>query len=122
MSIQRFCLVLLVAMSTGCKIQVNVPPGGTVSTDSGAYECDTLQTCEIDVVDTFFSETFKGEAEEGYFFHEWRKDKKHFCGGKGTACELYTSGFAGNDLLMAILDVLHFPDSLSLLLGDAVRG
>ena len=42
-------LVVLFVL-TGCKILIEVPPGGKVITESGSYECNSGEICEIDIV------------------------------------------------------------------------
>jgi len=44
---------------------VQVPDNGRVATVSGTYLCEASQTCEIEVVDLMFNETFVAEPAEG---------------------------------------------------------
>lgn len=93
----------LAALASACKVEIAVPPGGAVQTQSGAFSCRAGQTCAVDVVDLFYDETFEAVASPGYTFKGWRKTEGAFCGGSKTACRLVTSGFEGNDALLALL-------------------
>lgn len=87
----------------GCKIVIEVPPGGVVEATTFENDCSANSVCEIDVVDANFEEDFEAEAEPGYQFLGWRTDDRYFCGGSMQSCSLSTQGFAGNDNLLAIL-------------------
>ena len=95
------CLLVLVV---GCQIEISVPSGGRVESESGNYSCEGGQTCSIDVVDLFFDETFVAVPDEGFSFRGWRKANRHFCGGNSRPCRLFTSGFEGNAVLEGFLD------------------
>ncbi len=110
-------LFLVLALVTGlasCKIIISLPEdiAGAVVTQSGTYFClrtddgeiDEDSTCEVDVVDIFFDETFVAIAPPGYVFSRWKKANRYFCGGSRRPCRLFTSGFEGNDALTAILE------------------
>ena len=86
----------------GCKIQISVPEGGHVTTQSGIYECLSGQTCFIEVTDILFDETFIAIPDPGYSFR-WRQFPRGLCGGSQEPCHLFTSGFAGKDKLLALL-------------------
>ena len=102
--IRIISLLLLCALVSSCKVRIVVPEGGSVKSSSGAYNCASGKTCNIDVVDIFFDETFTAVPASGYTFKSWKKRRKGFCGGKSKPCHLYTSGFAGNNPLMAFLE------------------
>ena len=102
-----FCLfvVSLTFLSlAGCKIKITVPEGGNVTTESGSYDCRSGQVCTIDVYDIFFDETFIAVPDSGSKFLSWRKKHRGLCGGNNKPCHLFTTGFLGNDALMAILE------------------
>lgn len=89
----------------GCNIEINVPEGGRVVSESGAYTCETGEkSCVIAVSDLFFDENFIAEPDEGMTFTGWEKLDGGLCGGKVGPCRLFTSGFEGNDALMGLLD------------------
>jgi len=94
---------LLLVVVSGCKIQVQVPDNGRVATVSGSYQCEASQTCEIEVVDLLFNETFVAEPAEGYYFDRWHREALYLCGGLTSPCPLFTSGFEGFEALMEIL-------------------
>ena len=97
-------VVLAIFLFTGCKIRIFVPEGGLVTTQSGAFSCQTGKICSIDVVDIFFDETFIATPSDGYVFKSWKKRDRGFCGGNSKPCHLFTSGFTGNDALMEFLE------------------
>ena len=97
-------VVLLCLGLSACKVSITVPEGGSVVTESGTLNCRAGSTCMVDVVDLFFDETFVARPAEGYRFTQWQKQHRGLCGGNSTSCRLFTSGFAGNDALLAFLD------------------
>jgi len=101
----RSVLLLTISIAiTACKIEVSVPEGGRVDASSGNYICTVDQTCEIDVVDLFFDETFIATPEAGYEFRGWRKEARHFCGGLSGNCRLQTAWFESFDVLTSFLE------------------
>jgi uncharacterized protein (DUF1330 family) len=95
--------IMLIALLSGCKVQVQVPDSGRVATISGNYLCEASQTCEIEVVDLLFNETFIAQPAEGFRFEGWRQEAGYLCGKWNGPCPIITSGFEGNDALMAWL-------------------
>lgn len=95
--------VLFLALLSGCKVQVQVPDNGRVETASGNYQCEASQTCEIEVTDLLFNETFVAEPADGFQFDGWRQEALYLCGGLAIPCPLVTSGFEGIEILMDIL-------------------
>ncbi len=98
-----FILITVLAV-TGCKIRVVIPEGGSVETNSGAYLCASGGTCNIDVLDIFFDETFTARPMDGYEFKGWKKQARGLCGGNSGPCRLSTSFFGGFPVLMAFLE------------------
>lgn len=96
-------VVFLALLLSGCKIFINVPANGSVTTESGSYSCEAGKTCDVDVVDLFFKEEFIAVADSGYVFIAWEKADRHFCGGSRENCQLETSAFEGNEVLMGFL-------------------
>ena len=88
----------------GCKIQIDVPKGGYVISESGSYECRAGQACTIDVYSIYFDETFVAVPDQGYHFSGWKKRDKGLCGGRNQPCWLPTTGFLGHDALLAVLE------------------
>ncbi|MEM8562717.1 MAG: hypothetical protein AAGF57_10810 [Pseudomonadota bacterium] len=101
-------LSLVAVMSVvlpGCKLKVRVPEGGTVSSTDGSFFCDSGQTCEIDVVDIFFDQTFVAEVtKDDFYFREWNALDNHLCGGETGPCALSTAQFEGVPALEAMLE------------------
>ena len=103
MDCKAFALCTMLACLTACKIVIEVPENGSIETLSGAIDCDSGETCSVEVVDVFFDETFIAKPIQGYAFDGWRKAKRHFCGGSNSPCRLFTAFFEGNDALLDIL-------------------
>jgi hypothetical protein len=98
------CVVpILLLLLGGCKIEVVVPVGGTVMTESGRYTCLAGAQCTIEVNDLFFNETFFVEPESGFTFGGWAKRPWYFCGGSLSPCSLATAAMEGNSSLEDIL-------------------
>ena len=100
------CLIvmgLLVALA-GCKIVIETPKGGSVITESGNYACQSGNTCEVDVVDIFFEETFVARPDKDHVFSHWLKKKRSFCGDSKKRCELSTKWM---DDYPAVLEILR---------------
>ncbi|MBT4521083.1 MAG: VCBS repeat-containing protein, partial [Halieaceae bacterium] len=108
MLMRNTTLLILLSFLAGCKLQIIVPVGGTVTTASGTYTCSAGQICEIDVVDLLFDETFTAVPDAGYLFAQWNKKSggRGFCAtdsSRHNPCRLYTSFFAGWPNLFAFL-------------------
>lgn len=88
---------------TACKLVISVPQGGVVKTASGSITCRAGQTCEIDVVDVFFDETFTANAHKDYVFSGWKKKARSFCGDQKEDCALSTTWMGDYPKVMAIL-------------------
>ncbi len=68
-----FVLFLASLLSAGCKVIVEVPEGGSVTTESGEFLCEQAETCEIDVDETSFDETFVAAPLETHEFRGWKE-------------------------------------------------
>lgn len=101
---KRITLAALMLLLAGCRIEIDVPTSGSVTTTSGAISCSAGEQCTVDVSDIFFDETFVAEADEGFVFTGWESKDKGLCGGSNDDCHLETSAFADNDTLMAFLE------------------
>lgn len=105
MCAMRALLILLACtVIAACRIEIVVPEGGYVTSESGDYSCTAGRKCIMDVVDIFFDETFQAIPDSGHSFKQWKKREKGLCGGQDSPCRLATTGFGGNADLMAILD------------------
>jgi len=108
MRIIRRRLLLIAALTAvvvaACKVQITVPQGGRVTSQSGAYWCNASSQCVIDVYDTYFDEVFTAVPNEGYEFSHWRERYKGFCGAETGPCRLSTSEFRGHEPLMEVLE------------------
>ena len=99
----RIFLYTAFAALAACRVEIDAPVEGSVTTQSGAIDCAAGQHCSIDVVDTFFDETFEAEPAEGWIFSGWKEKTASLCAGKDTPCRLHTSIFAGVPAMEALL-------------------
>ena len=77
----EYLMVLgFILVISGCRLEIEVPEGGKVVTQSGNFECLAGETCVIEVTDASFDETFIAMPDNGYSFR-WRKIPGAFCGG-----------------------------------------
>ncbi len=97
-----WCLIGLLCV--GCKIRIEVPEGGHVETFSGVFVCGELQTCDIDVVDIFFRETYVAVPNEGMFFNGWEERDRGLFGGTAEPAAVDVEPFADNAALAALLE------------------
>lgn len=86
--LKAFALVLALLVIQGCRITQVVPDGGFVRSSSGAHDCQSGQTCVIEIANGPFTDTFTAIAAPGYRFTGWRTGKNSLCGGKDTPCAL----------------------------------
>ena len=96
--------VALLGALQACKLQIQVPAGGKVITESGAITCLPRKTCDIDVVDQFFDETFVARPNKGFAFMGWEKVPSSFCGDRYEPCALSTENFDRFPKLMSLLN------------------
>ncbi len=104
---KHFTLAALVATATlvgGCKVVIDVPEGGSVTTETGDFSCSAGASCVVEVTDTSFDQTFKAEAAEGYAFNGWKRKPRSFCARTDGPCRLTTTGFVGIPELLKFLD------------------
>ena len=102
--ITRSIFILGVVLSlAACKLVVTVPQGGVVKSDSGNYKCNAGKTCEIDVVDVFFEESFAALPHNDYVFKGWRKKDRYFCGDSTEKCVLSTTWMDDYPKILALL-------------------
>ena len=100
----RILLYTSIVAITACKIDVNAPAGGSVTTNSGALRCNANSNCTLDVADIYFDETFVASAAAGFDFVGWKSGSAHLCPGSTAPCRFSTAGLAGNDDAIALLD------------------
>ena len=104
---KQFTLAALVAATAlvgGCKIVIDVPEGGTVTTESGDFSCAAGTRCVVDVSDTSFDQTYVAEPAQGYAFNGWKRKSRSFCARTEGPCRLATTAFVGIPELLQILD------------------
>ncbi|AQA19274.1 hypothetical protein BST95_14500 [Halioglobus japonicus] len=103
MKVKAIVLITAVASLNACKIEIETPVEGGVTTSSNNIECPANQACTVDVSDLFFNETFVADPAPGWQFARWNKRHMGLCGGNSTPCTINTAGFEGNEDLEAAL-------------------
>jgi hypothetical protein len=108
------CTAIAVAalMITSCKIRIVVPEGGSVESQSGAYSCAAGKSCDIDVLDFFFDQTFVARPASGYEFKYWKKADRRFCGNTTAPCRVYTAGLNANRDLATVMQSFFESDEV----------
>ncbi|MEP5764035.1 MAG: VCBS repeat-containing protein [Halieaceae bacterium] len=103
--LSRIFLTLSFVALCGCKIEVVVPPGGSVATESGSLFCAAGNNCAVEVSDLEFDEIFTATADSGYLFAGWkRREKGLFGGSTDSSVRWFTSIAEGNEFLESLLD------------------
>lgn len=118
-----FFLFLITA--SGCKVIQIVPEGGAILSRTGANNCASGQTCEIDVPNgQVFSETFTAEPDEGYRFAGWKRADRYLCGGSAEPCALENvpGELTDQDIDLFLEPVFEYDKALSDVINDAVIG
>lgn len=80
-------IVIGLLFLVGCRIVVHVPEGGQVMSDQGLV-CSAGESCEIDVADMAYTESFEAVASPGYAFSHWKTSIDGLCGGTSGACTI----------------------------------
>ncbi|KAA1189220.1 hypothetical protein F0M18_16230 [Pseudohalioglobus sediminis] len=101
---KKMMLVVGSAALAACRVDIAVPVGGEVVTESGHYACGEAQSCTIDVEDTAFDETFVAVPGSGQLFAGWARGERGLCGGSLVPCRLDASLMAAHPTLMQLLE------------------
>ena len=104
MNYRRFASYTALALLAGCKIEIDAPVEGSVTTTSSAIECAAGQTCTIDIADTYFDETFEAVPATGWQFAGWKTGPNALCGDSLEPCNYSTTVFQGNENIDAFLE------------------
>lgn len=91
-------ILVLAAVFTlsSCRIGTAVFYGGDVLSASGTRDCMQGRTCEFEVNDTNFSETFTAVPRVGYAFVKWRAGDDQLCGNStNPVCSVSNVGSEG---------------------------
>ncbi len=99
-------LALAIAVTSGCKIVIDVPEGGSVVTESGNYSCAAAESCEVDVDDDQFDETFIAIPAADYEFKGWKQRQPGLCQSeleRLAPCTFTTAGYGLNPGLLTLL-------------------
>lgn len=104
MTTRRVLLYTSIALISACRIDVDVPAGGSVTTDSGSLNCMANSTCTLDVTDIYFDETFVANPADGFDFIGWKSGPARLCAGNTEPCHFSTTGLEGNEDAIALLD------------------
>jgi hypothetical protein len=104
MNANRILFYASIAAIAACKIDVDVPAGGSVTTNSGSLSCSANSSCTLDVAGTYFDETFVANPAPGFDFIGWKSGPARLCAGSTEPCRFSTTGLAGNEDAIALLD------------------
>ena len=104
MNASRILLYASIAAVAACKIDVDVPAGGSVTTNSGSLSCSAKSSCTLDVADIYFDETFVANPATGFDFIGWKSGPARLCAGSTEPCRFSTAGLVGNEDAIALLD------------------
>ena len=104
MNYRRFASYTALALLAGCKIEIDAPVEGSVTTTSSAIECAAGQTCTIDIADTYFDETFEAVPATGWQFAGWKTGPSALCGDSLESCDYSTTAFQGNENINPFLE------------------
>ena len=102
MNYRRFASYTALALLAGCKIEIEAPVEGSVTTTSSAIECAAGQACTIDIADTYFDETFEAVPATGWQFAGWKTGATALCGDSLEPCNYSTTVFQGNENIDAL--------------------
>ncbi len=83
-----------------------------MTTESGTYNCESGELCEIDIVDTAFDETFIAAPDDGYLFLRWKALPGHLCGNSTDPCRQFTAPLALDPFFLSFLDADNLVFSL----------
>ena len=106
LSLIRLATLLAAAALSGCFIEITVPVGGRVETLSGSVTCESGDTCDVEVTESDFSDSFVAIPDYGYVFSHWLKRSGSLFGDQSDAevtLTLQPAWFDGNSALMALL-------------------
>lgn len=102
--LQILVLLSVTCLVSSCKLAVVVPQGGTVISKTGQRNCQEFTTCNFNVTDTKFSESFTANPMPGYKFVKWQGGLGFICGdSKSPVCIVSTAMFAGNTPIEAVI-------------------
>jgi hypothetical protein len=91
-------------MLSSCRIGTAVFDGGDVISTSGTRDCLQGRTCEFQVSDTNFTETFTAVPQVGYSFVKWRAGENHICGDStNPVCVVSNRGSEGIAAIEAVI-------------------
>ena len=86
--LMKLLTYLALAVLTGCRLEIAVDAGGRIVSASGQYDCDRNQTCQWDITDNQFEDTFTAIADPGYLFVGWSATESTVCEGTDGSCTL----------------------------------
>jgi len=89
---------------SGCLLEVYVPEGGRVVTLSGSLDCGPGETCQVEVPDTNFDETFRALPDSEMVLDGWRRGRGYFNPGNKDSFRAVTEAFGSFPSLLSVLE------------------
>ena len=103
-SLKLLATVVLLSLTSGCKLAVMVGTGGSVASLSSG-SCDSGGVCVHEVTNTSYSETFTALAEPGWHFVKWNEGGNFLCeNATSPTCVVSNTFLAGNTVVESIVD------------------
>lgn len=100
----KISMLAAVVLLAGCRIGAAVFEGGNVISASGSRHCFEGRTCEFEVNDTNFTETFTAQPRAGYEFVKWRAGEGFLCADStNPSCNVSNVGAEGNAGIEAVV-------------------
>ncbi|MBT6038624.1 MAG: S8 family serine peptidase [Halieaceae bacterium] len=84
----KLLLLAAITLLSGCRLEVIVPEGGRVTSASGNFDCSEASTCQQNITDGSFEETFTAVPNTGYRFIGWGTETQKRCTGPSESCTL----------------------------------
>ena len=94
----------LTSVLAGCFLELNVPTGGDVQSDSGTRDCLESTICSFETTDTDLNESFMAVARPGYKFVKWQEGDAYLCAGQtDPTCVTNNTIHTGNPTVEAFI-------------------
>lgn len=99
-------LLAAATLASACKVQVEVPEGGSVVSEAG-LNCAATQTCVVDIPGADVEEIFTAVPADGFQFDGWKRRTGGLCSGANAfdkPCRVTTFGFSDFPEVIALIE------------------